>query len=46
MLSISNASVESGRVDLGFTQLGWWQMLILGMVQAITELLPISSTAH
>jgi undecaprenyl-diphosphatase len=33
-------------VDLGFVQLTWLQVAILGIVQGITELLPISSTAH
>lgn len=46
ILLTANACVESGRVDVGFTQLGWWQVLILGVIQGITELLPISSTAH
>jgi len=33
-------------VDLGFAQLTWLQVSILGVIQGITELLPISSTAH
>jgi undecaprenyl-diphosphatase len=33
-------------VDLGFVELSWLQMAILGVIQGVTELLPISSTAH
>ena len=38
--------MDTHAVDLGFTELTRLQMVVLGFVQGITELLPISSTAH
>ncbi|MES2073425.1 MAG: undecaprenyl-diphosphate phosphatase [Pseudomonadota bacterium] len=35
-----------GGLDIGFASLDYLQVAILGVVQGITELLPISSTAH
>ncbi len=40
------ASSCTGALDIGFASLDYLQIGILGVVQGITELLPISSTAH
>ena len=41
---MANACSEG--IDVGFATLGYTEAAILGVVQGITELLPISSTAH
>ena len=40
------ASACTAGIDTGFVELGYAKVAILGVVQGITELMPISSTAH
>jgi undecaprenyl-diphosphatase len=44
--ALDSSCDQIAAVDLGFVELSWLQMTVLGVIQGITELLPISSTAH